>query len=537
MTTTTGRVRATDCDSLVSLLDRAAATFGVNDALRLRDETGLVAAWSYAELRARSQIAARGLRGLGLEPGDRALIWGAPTPALAASLFGAMRAGLIVVPLDLRMAPDVVRKIATSSQASGLLTGEGIDPAQLGPAGIAELPRATVDDLVSGKPLAAERGAITVRREHVLEVIYTSGTTGDPKGAILTHGALLSWLEGIDSVLPPRAHRIVSLLPLSHIFGQLTELFYALSVGSRVTYVRTLKPRVLFETMRAERVTSLVLVPAALELFWNGLEREVERRGERARFQQARRLARHLPRAFRRAVFGRLHAQLGGSLDLIVCSAAALPPDLQRGWEDLGITVLQGYGATECGMVTCANERDHPVGAVGRPVPPNQMRLAPDGEIEVKGPGVFAGYWRNEAATREVLGVDGYYRTGDIGRFDAQGRLVLAGRKRSMIVLPDGLNVFPEDVERALRESGAREAVVCEERAGRLAAVLLDPDTRPDGELEAIVKRANASLAPHQRVHAWRRWREGDFPRTHTLKVKRALVEAWLRGAPVGVSV
>jgi long-chain acyl-CoA synthetase len=249
-------------------------------------------------------------------------------------------------------------------------------------------------------------------------------------------------------------------------------------------------------------------------------------------FERSRRLARRLPFAIRRLIFRQLHARLGGGLRLFVCSGAFLPPALQQAWEDLGVVVIQGYGATETGFGTCTTREDHGLGTVGRPVPPVEMRLATDGEIQFAGPTLFKGYWHDPEATDAAHTADGWYRTGDIGRLDDDGRLILMGRTKDIIVLPNGLNVYPEDIENALRVAGVRDSVVVETRPGRIEAVVLPPLGPADlaavrRATGAAVKAANARLAQHQRVAAFRLWPEDDFPRTHTLKVKRDVVRRW----------
>ena len=169
------------------------------------------------------------------------------------------------------------------------------------------------------------------------------------------------------------------------------------------------------------------------------------------------------------------------------------------------------------------------------------MRIADDGEIQFKGPTVFRGYWENPTATAEAFTADGWYRTGDIGHLDDAGRLILSGRVKDIIVLPNGFNVYPEDIENALRIAGIRDSVVLETQPGRIEAVVLGSAAgcargrraRADpvelrGRLDAAVKAANATLGPNQRIAGWRLWPEEDFPRTHTLKIKRGQVRAWV---------
>jgi long-chain acyl-CoA synthetase len=234
----------------------------------------------------------------------------------------------------------------------------------------------------------------------------------------------------------------------------------------------------------------------------------------------------------RRVIFRSVHARLGGGFRLFVSSGAFLPPALQQSWEDLGVVVLQGYGATETGSGTCTTLDDHGIGTVGRPPKGIELRFAEDGEIQFHGPTLFKGYWDEPELTARAFTEDGWYRTGDIGHLDEAGRLILSGRKKDIIVLPNGFNVYPEDIENALRIAGIRESVVLETAPGRIEAIVLPADPAEDAaaaraRVGAAVKAANATLGPNQRIAAWRAWEGEDFPRTHTLKVRRDQVRAW----------
>ena len=520
-------------ETLLDLLDNAVARYGERPAMGLRGEDGAEIRWSYRELDRRSRIAAWRLRAAGLQPGDRVLTWSPATPELPAAYFGAMRAGLVYVPLDLRMAPDAIERIAGRADARALLVGTGRDAPDPGSAGL-DAVRTIPLDMMTAEPDAsfpADWDAQVVawarpQPSDVVELVFTSGTTGAPKGVILAHDNVLASVGAMHRVVPPMEHRIVSLLPLSHLLEQAVALFYALDVGADILYVRGRNPRVIFEAIRGHRTTSMVLVPQVLDLFWSAIEREVDRSGRGGAFGRLRSVARRLPYAVRRLIFRAVRARLGGGLRLFVSSGAFLPPALQQAWEDLGVVVVQGYGSTETGFGTCTTREDHGLGTVGRPMPPVEMRLAADGEIQFDGPTLFKGYWNDPAATAAAHTEDGWYRTGDIGRLDDAGRLVLMGRTKDIIVLPNGLNVYPEDIENALRVAGVRDSVVIETEPGRIEAVVLQPAAGGADPKDAV-KAANATLAVHQRVAAIRIWPEHDFPRTHTFKVKRDAVRHW----------
>ncbi len=554
--------------TLIDLLEGAAARYGDRMALGLRRDDGSIQAWSYRELDRRSRLAAWRLRSRGLQPGDRILTWSPSSPELAATYFGAMRAGLILVPIDVRMAPDAIRRIADRSEARQLVIGTGRDAPDPGEADLDHLPRTTTDDLCAepgaGFPAdwrALQDGWARPSAQDVYLLVYTSGTTGTPKGVVLAHENTIAGVDGFKLIVPAIEYRIVSLLPLSHLFEQAIGLYLLVDLGAEILYVRSRNPRVIFEAIRDHRTTAMIVVPQVLDLFWAGLEREIARRGESASFERARSIARRLPIAARRLVFRRIHAQLGGELRLLVSAGAFLPPLLQQSWEDLGIVVMQGYGATETGSGACTTWRDHPTGTVGRPLPGVEMRISGEGEIQFRGPTVTRGYWEDPEATAAAFTDDGFYRSGDLGHLDPKGRLVLHGRMTDIIVLPNGLNVFPEDVENALRVAGIRDSVVLETEPGRIEAIVLAPATtrrvedgaaqaatagafdlgsdldRVRAEVDAAVRAANATLAVHARIAAWRFWPDLDFPRTLTQKVRRNQVRAWAAvAAPLPVT-
>ena len=530
--------------TLIDLLERAVTRFGTRAALGLRLDDGSTTQWSYRDLDRRARIAAWRLRALDLEPGDRILTWGPSSPEIPAAYYGAMHARLVIVPLDIRMSTDAVQTVVRASGARHLILGTGRDAPDPGEAGLPDFPTTTFEDL-SAEPAPDDpafppdweaRQAAWKRptSDEVFELIFTSGTTGTPKGVMLTHDNLAASIESFHHIVPPMDHRLVSVLPLSHLLEQAVGLYYALDVGAHILYVRSRNPRVVFDSLREHRVTSMVVVPQVLDLFWSAVEREIDKRGRRATVDRLRAIGRHLPFAVRRVLFRSVHQQLGGHLRLFLSSGAFLPPALQGAWEDLGVTVLQGYGATETGTGTCATLDDHSPGTVGRAPEGIEMRIADTGEVQFHGRSVFAGYWKAPQLTAAAFTQDGWYQTGDLGHLDPEGRLILSGRIRDMIVLPNGFNVYPEDIENALRIAGVRDAVVVETEPGRIETVVLALDgeepTATETRVDAAVKAANRTLGPNQRIAGWRQWPTGDFPRTHTLKIKRDPVRRWAAG-------
>ena len=296
-----------------------------------------------------------------------------------------------------------------------------------------------------------------------------------------------------------------------------------LCAGASVVYARSLAPDTLLRLLDSQKITCMVLVPQALQLFLNGIEREVRRQKIERTWSLLHRVAPYVPFSWRRVLFRRVHKRFGGHFRFFVSGGAYLPPALGDRWENMGFRVMQGYGATECAPVVCVTPyREHVQGTVGRPLPGVQVRIAEDGELLVHGPNVAQGYWKNPDATAAAF-QQGWYHTGDLGYQDERGLLYIKGRKKNLIVLANGLNVYPEDVENILlSQPSVKDAVVIglseNDQEPTVHAVLLMNDP---GQAKAAVQQANRQLASHQQVRGFTVWPDLDFPRTHTLKVKR----------------
>ncbi|MFH0751307.1 MAG: AMP-binding protein [Chloroflexota bacterium] len=527
--------------TLPELLERAIAAAGSAPFLGVRGATGREQSLTFQAFGVAVENAAARLAGA-LGPGARVLVQGAPGPGFAAALFAAARANVILVPLDARMGPATVGRIAALTEPSAILLGAGATLEPMTSPRLADLPVLDLDGLVD--PAEPEAVAALASRapagpDEPIEILCTSGSTGNPKGVTVTQAMLLASTERCLAAIPPGNNRFVSILPLSHIMEQVAGLIYAVAAGAETEYITTLRPDVIAAAIRGHRATALVVVPQVLEFLFGAIRREAERAGSGATFRRALRVAPHLPVGLRRRLFKKVHAALGGELRLVLSSAAHLSPALQRNWEALGVAVVQGYGSTEAGLVSTNFPGRTPAGRVGWVLPPLAIRIEPDGEVVVRGPSVFPGYWQDPVATAAAFTPDGWYRTGDIGEVDASGALRLVGRTRSLIALPNGMNVHPEDVEAALVAEGLVEPVVYEAEPGRIAFAYLQdaafsvPPADEASALTAAVRAANHRLADHQRIAGRAPFPEPDFPRTHTRKVQRGAVAERMAGVPL----
>jgi long-chain acyl-CoA synthetase len=519
-------------ETLVELLDLAVAggpgagAFVMPRGIRLER-------WNYAELGLRSRRLATALSGFGVGSGTRVATWAANDPWLVAAYFAIWRLGAVVVPLDLRMASEVAVRIGRAAEPVLTLVGPDVPIADASALGA---PVLTLDDVRDMADATEPSGpTLAPSSDTIAEILFTSGTTSDPKGVILTHGQLVHSARTIAITAGLRRERALALIPLSHMYGQLVPVFYGLVAGCQLTFLPVLTPSTLVAAMRRDRITVITAVPQLLRLLMDGIEAEAERRGRLDQLRRLQRVALRLPLRARRLLFRAVLARFGGELRTITCGGALLPAELQRSWEALGVVVIQGYGSTECPSITGHTRRSRRIGTVGPPLAAMTLRLAPDGEILVRGPNVMAGYWRKPDDTAVALD-GGWAHSGDAAEIDAHGELVIRGRTRDRITLPSGLKVYPDDVESAIAEETAiRGAVVLESSSGRLAAVLLPATSEVgDDELDRAIGHANDRLAAHQRVGTWLRYDGDDFPRTHTLKVRRRDVEVWFRAGETG---
>lgn len=519
-------------DTLVELLQRAVQRSPEAVALVIR-RGKRTERWAYATVLERSRQFASLLAERRVGPGDRVVTWASNDPWLVAVYFGIWMRGALVVPLDLRMQPDVAKRIALRTRPTLAIGGEGVAGELVGSLGlpVLRLDHGALAQLSPARPA----DVVDVTADMPAEVLFTSGTTSDPKGVVVTHGQLVHSVRAIAGTTgTPRPERVLALIPLSHMYGQMVPLLFGLVSGSQVTFLATLTPSSVAQVLRRDRITALTVVPQLLRLFADGIDAEARRRGNEATLLRLRAIAVRMPWPIRRILFRPVLRRLGPDLAVFTCGGAFLPPELQLAWEAIGIRVVQGYGATECAAIAGHTLASRRPGTVGPPLAGLEVRIAEDGELLARGPNVMRGYWENDAATAEVI-TDGWVHTGDAATI-SDGELVILGRTRDRIALPNGLKVYPEDVELALVEAGGiKAAVVLESAPGRIAAVIVPADAEPttdEDPLEAAVKRANLTLAPHQRVREWRVWPEADLPRTHTLKVRRQQVIDWFRASP-----
>ena len=516
-------------DTIVDFLREVAARHGPRDALLIKPAFRYIR-WTYDRLWEDSGRVATLLQRRGLNKGDQAILWGPNSPHWVLAFFGCLRAGVVLIPLDLRSAPDYVSRVISRTEPKLAFTSRFTPKGDVD-LGVPEISFEELELAISDLPTP---DPVPIQPDDLAEIMFTSGTTGDPKGVMLTHRNLTANIEGISQYISvDSSSRLLSILPLSHMYEQMGGLFFTLHSGASVTYPTSRQPTVLSRTMRERKITTMLMVPQALELLMNGIEREVIRQGKERLWKKLLKVAERTPFGLRRHLFRTVHKQFGGKLDLIVSGGAPLDRDLGRKWEMLGIKVLQGYGATEASPVISNHTMDERrPDSTGRPLPNVQVMISEQGEILVKGDNITPGYYNAPEETAKAF-EDGWYKTGDLGYFDKDGFLHIQGRVKDMIVLSSGQNVFPQDIQTVLvKHPSVKDAVVIGLPKGTSvevhAALIVDD---PNNSREAV-DWTNSQLAEQQRVRGFTVWPDEDFPRTHTLKVKnQVVIDTILRGA------
>jgi len=470
---------------------------------------------------------ARELEARGAGKGDRVLLWGPNSAEWVSVFLGCALRGVVVVPIDDIATTEFALRVHQQVGARLLVCSrEHIQPG-LDAVPLEELTSALARHPTTAYPVPA------LERSDPLQIVFTSGTTAEPKGVVITHGNVLANVAPLEAEIQQYLRyekfvhpvRFLNLLPLSHVFGQFLGIFLPPLLGGTVVFEDSLKPVEIVATIRRERVSVLVTVPRVLQSLKERIERDLANDGRLRVFQKDFLCAQGKHFLRRWWIFRRIRRQFGWKFWAFISGGAALDAVTEEFWDRLGYAVIQGYGLTETTSLISVN---HPFrlgkGSIGKVLEGREVKLAVDGEILVRGGGVASGYWNGQM--QPVADDQGWYRTGDIGELDAAGTLYFKGRKKNVIVTPAGMNVYPEDLEAALRrQPEVKDAVVValpRDGNAEACAVLI---LRNGGDAELIVKRANDSLARYQRITRWMVWPEDDFPRTATQKPRKNVIE------------
>lgn len=537
--------------TLSSLVDQMAERHEHAMAFGRLEDDG-IARITFLDVQARSNAVAARLAALGVKKGDRVVLSAHNHPDWPLSFLGIVRAGATAVPVDPAMEPAQFANVVRESEARVVLWDAKVEEA-VGAAlasAFAAGPTLTLRHLSSITPATAQPGdpptlarpTVDVFEDDVASLIFTSGTTGKPKGVMLTHANFTSLVAALAPLFPlGSGDRVLSVLPLHHTFEFTCGMVLPFSRGARVVYLDELKGDRVSQGLKQARVTAMVGVPAVWQLLERRILSQVSAKGPLAEkaFEMGAELNRMLGKTtgidLGRVLFGQVHEGLGGNIRYLISGGAALPKDTAKLFAGLGFKLTEGYGLTEAAPVLTVAKPGSPAGQVGKAIPGVTIKIdSPDehgvGEVLARGPNVMAGY-TDADATKEVKSEDGWLHTGDLGKLDRSGRLVLVGRVKDVIVTSTGENVYPDDIERMLgKVQHVEELAVVGvtgrsggERVGCIAVPEADDGVDRGVRLERAQKalRDAISKLPYGKQPSIVHLYDAPLPRTATRKVKR----------------
>jgi long-chain acyl-CoA synthetase len=477
--------------------------------------------YTYRQIADAALAFAARLRERSIASGEKILFWSENRPEWLAAFWGCLLQKIVVVPVDYRASASVVLNFQQVVRARAILTGDEVKAGGLGEA-IPAWPLREID--LSGGQRQPGPG-VQIGPDDIAEIVFTSGSTAAPKGVVITHRNITADLAPIEGEVAKyrRFVRLLSpirflvLLPLSHMFGQALATFFPPMLPGGVIFMRSYAAPEVIRQIHGRRVAFLVAVPKMLDTLRQQIVRRLPELGK-DRPDDSHWIV-------RRWRYRKAHRLFGFKFVGFVVGGAPLEAELEAFWRKLGFLVIQGYGLTETAPIVAFNHPFHlKPGTTGKPLPGVEIKIEPDGEILVRGEIVTPGYFNAPPEASRAF-EDGWFRTGDIGAIDRDGYLVVRGRKKEMIVTPEGLKVFPEDVELVLNKTpGVRDcAVVGRER---VHAVLV---LEPGADQNEIVRRANEQLEDHQKIRGVSMWSAGELPRTEgTGKLKRPAIQRWV---------
>ena len=530
---------------LVSLFHHACHEYAHQNALHYFSGEGLQVTYTYNDLWQAALCVAGALQARRLAPQSRIILVGPNEPAWPMIYIGGLLADMTLVPVDEEMAADEVARIAQAAEAELILHHE--EWSKQAADEFKDLTLMTWGDALQARAIDPDSVNLHDRSSQLASLLFTSGTTGDPKGVMLTHAnfcSLLSSLHGVFKV--SHKDHFLSVLPLFHTFEFSAGFLMPLSAGGQITYLSDREGPTLRSAMKQVKPTGIIGIPALWDVLEKRIQSQVEDRGEAAQLlfkasTALNRQARQLGINIGPQLFNEVHRTLGGRIRYLISGGAALDERVLNVFEGLGFSLLEGYGLTEAAPVLTVRRpgRRHGAGSVGEPLPGVQVKiLDPDdqgiGQVIARGHNVMNGYVNRPDATAQVL-QDGWLYTGDLGKLDKKGNLVLTGRSKELIVTSSGKNVYPDELEPIFVDHewiDEMSIVGIPDPQGdeRVAALIVLVDDAPDharSDVKAHINTLNATRPDHQRLRTYRFWPE-PLPRTATRKVKRGQVRAEL---------
>ena len=409
---------------------------------------------------------------LNIKKGEKLAILSESKPEYGACVFASVISGLITVPLDIKLTKFELVSILSDCEPTVMMVSQHYLEIALQLQ--KELP--SLKHIILMDEPSYNQGVKSIynlpnnynckwrhrAKKSTMFIIYTSGTTGAPKGVEITFGNMMAQLEdlkyALDRILPRKDVRILSILPMNHLFEMTVGFSTFLNFGFSVYYSQSLKPKDILGTMRDKKIQFMIVVPAFLKLLKTAIEAEIKNSSKFSQFlfKVMYHTSKYIPfRPIKKILFRKIHNNFGGSFIGCISGGAPLDTNVGKFFERIGIEVYQGYGLSETSPVVSVNtDKIRDLASVGAPIKSFQARIDKDtGELQLKGPSIMKGYHNQPELTASVIDEDGWLHTGDIARINHKGHIYITGRIKNMIVLSGGKKVFPEEVESVLEKS------------------------------------------------------------------------------------
>jgi len=555
--------------------------FGNKTATIMKDDNDVYQKFTFEEYQTVAKnIAAYLQHEKKLKKGDMVAIYSENRPEWMMAYFGIVYNGLWAVPLDARLSEWEIKNLLLDCKAEYIFLSYSLYQNLTNePEIIKHIKEFIIFDLMDvkrhnltdhklqsfkkvveiGSSFLPKLKSIDLKEDDIASLIYTSGTTGNPKGVLLSHGNFAHQFNNLPKAVPISFEdTILSILPLHHTFEFSVELT-SFCIGATITYAESLKANKLLANIKETNVTILVAVPLIYEKFYDGIMRQLK----------------NLPVGLKQLMFGLYYLTEGlnkitnkkagklifkflrnkanlGTIRFAISGAAPLSMKVAKGFETLGLTLLNGYGLTEASPVVSVNRMDRKIKNESVGIPVDQVEVMIDnpdeenqGEVLVRGPNVMKGYYKRPQETKETIDKNGWLHTGDIGKIDSEGYLYITGRKKNIIVTPGGKNVYPEEIEEMINESPfileslVLGAPVDKDSKGEYIYAYVVPDyeyfetyaainnIKVDDEfiektIDEHIRNVSSKLPDYKKIRGWRLRRE-EFPKTSTKKIKRYL--------------
>ncbi len=471
-----------------------------------------------------------------IKENSKVCIFSKNRPEWIYSFFATWKKGGINIPVDFMSSADEVSYILSDSKPDFIFTSEeNLKTLKKALENLDYKPETIVFEYM--KEGRFDSKEVDKKRDDIAVILYTSGTTGKPKGVMLSYENLLSNIEGLDDrKIATSKDSTIAILPFHHSYPLMVSMLYPLHIGAKIAFIETLSSSEILDTLKKEKISVLIGVPRLYELFHRKIFEKInENHFAKLLFKFVKKINNQ---RISRKIFKKVHDEFGGNIKFFVSGGAKLDTDIAKDLWALGFKIIEGYGLTETSPIVSFNPKKKiKLGSVGTPIKGVEIKIE-DGEILVKGKNVFKGYLNKPEKTKEVF-KNGWFLTGDLGYIDEEGYLFITGRKKEIIVLPNGKNINPEEVENKIKKTSDIVKEVAVVSKNNQLFLIVYPDfekVREKGIVNIeetikwqVVDKYNLNVPHYEKIYGFKIVKR-ELPKTRLGKIKRFMLNEFLKG-------